>query len=73
VRFLYFLVVGEGSGHVQSLILTAILMVTGVMFYAVGVLAQLSGVNRMLLEDVQAYIRSERYGGAAKREKEKRD
>lgn len=50
LRFLYFYITEGGRGHVQSLILSALLMGTGVFFGVVGLLADLIGVNRQLLE-----------------------
>jgi glycosyltransferase involved in cell wall biosynthesis len=54
LRFLYFYVQGGGvAGHVQSLILAATLILVGAMFATAGVLADLSAINRRLLEDLQ--------------------
>lgn len=49
-RFLYFYIVGTGAGHVQSLILSALLMGSGFFLVVVGLLADLASVNRSLLE-----------------------
>jgi glycosyltransferase involved in cell wall biosynthesis len=53
LRFLYFYWSGDGSGHVQSLILAALLMGTGFFLTVVGILADLLAVNRALLEGVE--------------------
>ena len=51
-RFLFELFVrGRGQGHIQSLILTAILLISSVLFFVLGLLADLISVNRRLLED----------------------
>jgi glycosyltransferase involved in cell wall biosynthesis len=50
VRFLVFYFKGEGGGHVQSLILAALLMGMGFQVIVLGVLADLIAVNRKLLE-----------------------
>jgi glycosyltransferase involved in cell wall biosynthesis len=50
LRFLYFYIAGNGSGHVQSLILAALLLGTGFFLCVVGLLADLISVNRQLLE-----------------------
>ncbi len=50
-RFLYFYLLGEGSGHVQSLILAAILFILGFQTLLLGLLADLSAKNRKLNED----------------------
>jgi glycosyltransferase involved in cell wall biosynthesis len=52
VRFLSFFFTGNGSGHVQSLILAALLMGTGFFLIVTGLLADLMAVNRQLLESV---------------------
>lgn len=50
LRFLVFYLGGEGRGHVQSLILAALLMGSGLFLVVVGLLADLAAVNRKLLE-----------------------
>jgi glycosyltransferase involved in cell wall biosynthesis len=53
VRFLYFFFYyGQGQGHVQSLILAAILLLVGFHFFMVGVLADLVRFNRLLLGEL---------------------
>ncbi len=49
-RFAYHYSQGQGSGHVQSLILAALLMGMGFFLVVVGFLADLLAVNRSLLE-----------------------
>jgi len=58
VRFLYFYFNHSGSGHLQSLILAAILTITGVQVGLIAVLADLQSVNRKLLEDIQTRLKS---------------
>jgi glycosyltransferase involved in cell wall biosynthesis len=50
IRFLVLHFLGIGSGHIQSLILAALLMGTGFFLVVVGLLADLISVNRKLLE-----------------------
>ena len=52
LRFLYFYFTAGGAGHVQSLIFSALLMGAGFFLIVVGLLADLIGVNRNLLERV---------------------
>jgi glycosyltransferase involved in cell wall biosynthesis len=52
VRFLVFFYQGEGDGHIQSLILAALLMGVGFQTLAIGVLSDLIAVNRKLLEKI---------------------
>ena len=57
LRFLYFYILGRGSGHVQSLILAGVLLGIGFQTILVAFLADLFSVNRQLLEDVQYKLR----------------
>ena len=50
LRFLYFYLTAGGEGKIQSLILAALLMGSGFFLVIVGLLADLIGVNRNLLE-----------------------
>ena len=56
-RFLYFYVTAVGAGHIQSLILAALLMGSGFFLVIVGLIADLISVNRKLLEGVDARVR----------------
>ena len=56
-RFLYFYLNESGNGHIQSLILSAILLITGVQVMVVAVLSELFSINRKLLEDVQKRLK----------------
>lgn len=49
-RFLFFYFAGDGSGHVQSLILGSVLLMIGFMTLLIGVLADLVSSNRQLIE-----------------------
>ena len=57
VRFLVFFLQGEGDGHVQSVILSALLMGLGFFLYVVGIIADLISVNRKLLEKINFRLR----------------
>jgi glycosyltransferase involved in cell wall biosynthesis len=52
LRFLYFLFTSGGAGHLQSLILMAILMSLGGFLVITGLIADLISVNRKLLERI---------------------
>lgn len=60
LRFLYFYIFNSGSGHVQSLILSAVLIITGVQIGLIAVLADLLSVNRKLLEDIQTRLKKQK-------------
>lgn len=51
VRFVYYFTIGQSSGHVQSLILSAILITVGFQIAMTGMLADLISINRKLIED----------------------
>ncbi len=57
LRFLYFYFTGEGMGHIQSLILTAILLIMGFQTTLIGLLADLVGFNRKILEETLYRLR----------------
>ena len=57
VRFLIFYLSGTGAGHIQSLILSAILILMGVQTFIVGLQADIIAANRKILEDIQYRIR----------------
>ena len=58
VRFLWFYLQGDGSGHVQSLVIGGALLVLGVMTVMLGALADLIGRNRLLLEQTLERLRA---------------
>ncbi len=62
LRYVYFVAIGEGEGHIQSVILTAVLLLTGFLTLSLAVIASLVSVNRRLLEDVQVQLREMRFG-----------
>jgi hypothetical protein len=53
LRFVYrFIVTGGVAGHIQSLILAAILLIVGFQVCLIGVIADLIGFNRKILEEI---------------------
>jgi len=57
VRFLWFYVSGDRVGHVQSLILAAILIIVGFQILLIGLLADLIANNRKMLEETLYRVR----------------
>lgn len=49
-RFLWFFTLGEGDGHIQSLVIGGALLVAGVMVATLGIIADLIATNRKLIE-----------------------
>ena len=57
LRFLWFYIFESGSGHIQSLILSAILIIIGVQVGVIAIVAELLSINRKLLEDIQRRLK----------------
>ena len=60
LRFLFFYLIGKGSGHVQSLILASVLLGSGFQVILVAFLSDLLSVNRRLLEDIQYRLKQDK-------------
>jgi glycosyltransferase involved in cell wall biosynthesis len=58
IRFIYFYAIGEGDGHIQSVILSGILMTTGFLMSVIGLVADLISVNRKLLEEIDWRVKN---------------
>jgi len=56
-RYLYFFLQGSTAGHIQSLILSAILLIVGFQIIMMGIMAELIAINRQLLEDIQLRVK----------------
>jgi len=61
LRFLYYYIIGTGTGHIQSLILASILILMGVQTFIVGLQADIIAANRKILEDIQYRVRKSYY------------
>ncbi len=56
-RYLYFYIDGDGAGHVQSLILGAVLFNAALLLGALGVLGDLMAANRLMQQRVFERVR----------------
>jgi glycosyltransferase involved in cell wall biosynthesis len=56
IRYLLIIMMGDGGGNVQSLILASILITTGVFSIIIGFIADLLSANRKLIEDLMYKI-----------------
>jgi hypothetical protein len=63
VRYLYFFFIGEGAGHVQSVILMSILTVVGFQTVLFAVLIDLISTNRRLLERLTYFAKKQHWAG----------
>jgi len=52
VRYLYFVCLGEGKGHIQSVVLAGVLLVLGFQMLLIGLVADLISVSYRLSEEV---------------------
>lgn len=57
LRFLLYYFMGTGGGHIQSLILAAILLMIGWQIIMIGLQADLIAANRKLLQDIQYRVK----------------
>ena len=56
LRFIYYWLVGQGDGHVQSLILAAVLLIAGFQTILVAFLADQLAANRLLLQQIRSRL-----------------
>ena len=56
-RFLFYFILGNGNGHVQSLIFASIFMISAIQMSIIAVIGDLLSINRKLMEDVQTRIK----------------
>lgn len=61
VRFLIFAMIGEGNGHLQSLIFGSAMLVGSLLSFALLIIADLQKTNRILLEDQLERIKEIQY------------
>jgi hypothetical protein len=59
LRYLYFVLQGQSSGHIQSLILSAVLLIAGFQTWLIGLVADLIAFNRKILEEMLYRIRKD--------------
>ncbi len=59
-RFIWYFYAGNGGGHIQSLILAAVLLIVGFLTFLLAILGDLLSVNRRLLEELQQRERRRR-------------
>ncbi len=57
IRYIYFYLQGQGSGHIQSLILSVILFVLGGQVLILGIVSDVTSFNRRLIEDALLRIK----------------
>jgi len=61
LRFFYFMIIGLGSGHVQSILFGAVMFLAGFQVLVLGLVSDLIAGNRKLIEEVLYQQRREYY------------
>jgi glycosyltransferase involved in cell wall biosynthesis len=56
LRFLYYYFTGDGSGHIQSVILAGVFLIAGFQTVLIAFIADLLAANRSLLEDIRTRV-----------------
>lgn len=67
-RYLYFVGIGEGTGHVQSVIVAALLLTLAGLSFALGVIGDLLAANRKLLQEIRRRVRTLQFGDGGRDE-----
>ena len=57
VRFLIFYIMGDGDGHIQSVILGGVLTLLGIITFLIAIIADLINFNRQLIEQTLEKVR----------------
>jgi len=68
LRFLFYLAMGQGGGHIQSLILACTLIIMGFVTIMIGLVADVIAANRKILEDTQYHVRKSEYDALCRKE-----
>lgn len=61
IRYFYYVFMGTSEGHVQSLILSCMLIIVGFLTFMIGLVADVISANRRLLQDTQYHVRRTEY------------
>jgi glycosyltransferase involved in cell wall biosynthesis len=64
LRYLYFIAIGQGLGHVQSVIMAAVLLIISFQVFLIGLLADLVSTNRQITEEVLYRLRRQEAAAA---------
>ncbi|MCM1252774.1 MAG: glycosyltransferase family 2 protein [Clostridium sp.] len=67
IRYLIYLANDPHAGHVQSLILAAILLLIGVQTYIVGLHADVMAANRKMIEEIKYHLKKMEYDNQEKK------
>ncbi|HET6266408.1 MAG TPA: glycosyltransferase family 2 protein [Acidobacteriota bacterium] len=73
VRFLYYYFFGNSQGHIQSLILSAVLLIAGLQIVLIGLVSDLIFGNRKILEEILYRQKKLEFGQSAGRSQQNAD
>jgi len=59
LRYIVFMLIGQGKGHVQSVIIAAAFLIIGFFLLMIGLLADVIAANRKILENIQYQLKKE--------------
>ena len=59
IRYLIFMIVGQGKGHIQSVIIAAVFLIIGFFLLMIGLLADVIAANRKLQEETLYRIKKD--------------
>lgn len=69
IRFLYFYIFGNSQGHIQSLILAAVLLIVGFQIILIGLVSDLIFGNRKILEEILYRLKKMEFASTEKSRK----
>lgn len=61
VRFLFYFFLGDGAGHIQSLIFSAVMFIVGFQVLIIGLVADVISFNRRLIEETLIRVKRMEY------------
>lgn len=62
LRYLYFVIIGEGGGHIQSVVFAALCLILSALTVMMGFLAELISTNRKLMERIDVRVQRLEHG-----------
>lgn len=61
LRYLVYMIVGQGKGHIQSVIIAAVFLMIGFFLLMIGLLADVIAANRKILERMQYQLKRQQF------------
>lgn len=59
IRFIYFFFTGQGSGHIQSLVIGTMLFLAGFQLVMIGLMGKILSIQRKLIEDILYWLKKD--------------